>query len=173
MNLQELNALQDTEARAAFLRCCGSTRWAERLAARRTFANIAELVAAAADCWRTLDHDDWLEAFRAHPKIGDLQALRAKFAATAAWAEAEQAGVAGAAEAILQALAEGNRRYEERFGYIFIVFATGKSAAEMLALLTDRLPHEPADELRVAAAEEEKIMHLRLHKLCEVAEPRP
>jgi 2-oxo-4-hydroxy-4-carboxy-5-ureidoimidazoline decarboxylase len=161
-----INSWSEPEARAAFLRCCGATRWAARMAARRPFAGEAELFAAAGQVWRSLTRADWLEAFAAHPKIGDLEALRRKFAATASWSAGEQAGVAGASETTLQALAEGNRRYEARFGHIFIVCATGKTAAEMLALLDQRLGNEPEEELRIAAGEQEKITQLRLRKLC-------
>ncbi len=108
---------------------------------------------------------DWLEAFAAHPRIGDVDALRAKFAATAAWASGEQAGVAGASESTLRALAEGNRDYEAKFGHIFIVCATGKTADEMLGLLRERLANEPDAELAVAAAEQAKITAIRLRKL--------
>ena len=108
---------------------------------------------------------DWLEAFAAHPRIGDLDALRKKFASTANWCAGEQAGVAAADEAVLTALADGNRAYEARFGYIFIVCATGKSAAEMLAILTARLANDPEVELKVATAEQAKITRLRLEKL--------
>jgi 2-oxo-4-hydroxy-4-carboxy-5-ureidoimidazoline decarboxylase len=166
MDLQALNHLDEAEACGSLLRCCGAARWAEQMAARRPFADTSELRRAAEDVWRSLGREDWLEAFRAHPRIGDVEALRQKFAATAAWSAAEQAGVAGAAEATLQTLAEGNRRYEARFGYLFLVCATGKSAAEMLALLEQRLTHEPAQELRIAAAEQEKITLLRLQRLC-------
>jgi 2-oxo-4-hydroxy-4-carboxy-5-ureidoimidazoline decarboxylase len=164
-DLNALNALPPAEARAAFLRCCGSTRWAEAMTARRPFASAAGLYAAAEEAWAGLDRADWLEAFAAHPRIGDLAGLRKKFAATAEWCAGEQAGVAGAEEAVLRGLADGNRRYEERFGHLFIVCATGKSAAEILALLTARLDNDPGTELLVAAAEQVKITWLRLEKL--------
>ena len=110
---------------------------------------------------------DWLEAFAAHPRIGDLDALRAKFAATAAWAVRRAGGRRRRAdEATLRALADGNRDYEARFGYIFIVCATGKTAGEMLALLRERLGNDPEAELAVAAAEQAKITRIRLRKLC-------
>jgi 2-oxo-4-hydroxy-4-carboxy-5-ureidoimidazoline decarboxylase len=165
MNVAALNALPPADARAALLRCCGSRRWADALLARRPFASTADLLAAADEVWAGLDRADWLEAFAAHPRIGDLDGLRKKFAATADWSAGEQAGVAGAGEAVLRELAEGNRRYEERFGHIFIVCATGKTAAEMLRLLRERLPNAPAAELAVAAAEQAKITRLRLEKL--------
>jgi 2-oxo-4-hydroxy-4-carboxy-5-ureidoimidazoline decarboxylase len=135
------------------------------MAARRPFAGAAGLFAAAREVWQGLAREDWLEAFAAHPRIGDLEALRGKFAATAAWSAGEQAGVAGAAEATLRALAEANRAYEARFGHIFIVCASGKSAEEMLALLERRLNNSAEEELRTAAGEQEKITRLRLEKL--------
>ena len=165
MNIAAFNALCDADARAALLSCCGSRRWADAMLARRPFASMADLLAAADAVWAGLDRADWLEAFAAHPRIGDLGGLRKKFAATAHWSAGEQAGVAGAGEDVLRELAEGNRRYEERFGHIFIVCATGKTAAEMLRLLRARLPNEPAAELAVAAAEQAKITRLRLEKL--------
>jgi 2-oxo-4-hydroxy-4-carboxy-5-ureidoimidazoline decarboxylase len=165
VNLERLHLWSPREAREAFRRCCGATRWAQQMTARRPFKDEAELFAIAEQVWQGLDRNDWLEAFVAHPKIGDLSSLRAKFANTGAWAAGEQAGVAGASEAILQALAEGNAAYEAKFGYIFIVCATGKTAAEMLAVLRQRLPNDPERELRIAAAEQLKITRLRLEKL--------
>jgi len=165
MNLDELNPTPAEEAQVALLRCCGSRRWAERTLASRPFGSAAELFAAADDVWQNLDRDDWLEAFAAHPRIGDLDNLRKKFAATADWASHEQSGVAAASEETLRQLADGNRRYEERFGYIFIVLATGKSAAEMLDILNARLRNSPDQELAIAAAEQAKITRLRLEKL--------
>jgi OHCU decarboxylase len=161
-----LNALSEAEARAELLRCCGSKRWAERMATLRPFASEADLFAAADAVWQALDRADRLEAFTAHPRIGDLDALRAKFATTAAWAAGEQAGVAGARDDTLRRMAEGNRDYEARFGYIFIVCATGKTADEMLGLLLGRLGNDPETELAVAAREQAAITRLRLRKLC-------
>jgi 2-oxo-4-hydroxy-4-carboxy-5-ureidoimidazoline decarboxylase len=165
VNVDLINSLSETEARAAFLRCCGARRWAEQMATRRPFVNEAELLAAAERVWQALTPEDWLEAFAAHPRIGDLEALRSKFSQTAAWAPGEQAGVAGASEATLSALAEANRQHEAKFGYFFIVCASGKTAAEMLALFEQRLNNGPEEELRIAAGEQEKITHLRLQKL--------
>jgi OHCU decarboxylase len=164
--LDRLNTLGEAEARAALFRCCGSARWVERMLAYRPFRSETELYARAAVAGRGLDRADWLEAFVAHPRIGDLGALRAKFASTAAWAAGEQAAVADAAEATLQGLATGNRDYEARFGYLFIVCATGKSADQMLMLLRERLANDPDTELSVASAEQSKITRIRLEKLC-------
>jgi 2-oxo-4-hydroxy-4-carboxy-5-ureidoimidazoline decarboxylase len=165
MNLDIINAAPEADARAALLRCCGSRRWADAMLARRPFASPVDLLAAADECFAALGRDDWLEAFAAHPRIGDLDGLRQKFAATADWSAKEQAGVAGAAEQVLRDLAAGNQEYEDRFGHIFIVCATGKTAAEMLALLRERLPNPPDAELHIAAAEQAKITRLRLEKL--------
>ncbi len=165
MTIEALDALSRDEARAALERCCGASRWVEAVNAARPFGNAAALFAASDRAFSELERGDWLEAFAHHPKIGDVSALRAKFAATAAWAGAEQAGAAAAGEETLRALAEGNRAYEERFGYIFIVCATGKSAGEMLALLRARIGNDPDAELAIAAAEQRKITRLRIEKL--------
>lgn len=165
MTLEDFNALPDAASREALARCCGSRRWVEQVAGRRPFGSFDDVLAAADEAFSTLEPGDWLEAFSHHPKIGDLESLRAKFASTAGWATGEQAGVSMARETTLAALAEANRAYEEKFGYIFIVYATGKSADEMLALLEERLPHDPEEELPAAATEQMKITHLRLHKL--------
>lgn len=163
--LQRLNELGPEEARAELLRCCGSSRWAAAMTARRPFASSAALLQAADAVWQGLDDDAWREAFAHHPKIGDREALRSRFATTADWAADEQSGAGAGAEDVLEALALGNADYERRFGYIFIVCATGKAAPEMLALLEARLPNLPADEIRIAAGEQAQITRLRLQKL--------
>jgi len=163
--MTDLNSLTPTEARAMLLRCCGSTRWADAMTARRPFATADDLFAASDEIERGLTRADWLEAFAAHPRIGDVETLRKKFATTAAWCEGEQAGVSAATGDVLNKLAAGNKEYEARFGYIFIVCATGKNANEMLALLESRLPNDADDELRIAAGEQAKITRLRLEKL--------
>jgi 2-oxo-4-hydroxy-4-carboxy-5-ureidoimidazoline decarboxylase len=161
-----LNALAQPEAAAALRRCCGSERWVAALLALRPYASTEVLHAAAERAWQNLSEPDYLEAFSHHPQIGeDLAALRQRFAATHTLAAGEQAGVHGADEATLLALRAGNRAYRERFGFIFIVCATGRSALEMLDLLRQRIPNDPATELRVAAAEQAKITRLRLDKL--------
>jgi 2-oxo-4-hydroxy-4-carboxy-5-ureidoimidazoline decarboxylase len=164
-NIGHLNALPPGEAHAAFLRCCGSTRWAGAMTARRPYVSAEDLFDTSARIESTLSMADWLEAFTAHPRIGGKETLRKKFASTAEWCEGEQAGVSGADEDVLNKLAAGNAAYEERFGYIFIVCATGKTAGEMLAILEARLPNDPETELRIAAAEQAKITRLRLEKV--------
>lgn len=165
MTLDELNNLTGVEAVRALQTCCGATRWAEGMAAKRPFASKAEVFAQADTIWAAMGRDDILQAFRHHPKIGDIESLRKKFASTAAWASGEQAGVSSADEATIQGLAKGNADYEARYGFIFIVCATGKSAAEMLAILRSRLANTPEDELRIAAGEQQKITRIRLEKL--------
>ena len=165
MNVHELNALPPGSARATLLRCCGSRSLGGRHDRAPPFVSVDKVYHIADDIWASLDRADWLEAFAAHPRIGDLGSLRRKFASTAEWASGEQAGVAGAGDDIIMSLAEGNRDYEAKFGYIFIVCATGKTAAEMLALLRSRLGNDPVEELRIAAAEQAKITRLRLEKL--------
>jgi 2-oxo-4-hydroxy-4-carboxy-5-ureidoimidazoline decarboxylase len=135
------------------------------MAACRPFGCEQDLFNAAERIWHGLDRDDWLQAFAAHPKIGDQKAVRLKFANTGDWSAAEQAGMAGAADAVLLALEQANRAYEAKFGHIFIVCATGKTAREMLALLQQRLKNDPEKELLIAAAEQAKITRLRLQKL--------
>lgn len=160
--LRELNEAPADTARAILSRACGSSRWVDRMMARRPFANDAKLLFAARNEWFGLTEVDWLEAFSHHPRIGDRAALEARFPKTHDLSAKEQAGVGTAHEDVLTALAEGNNAYFDRFGFIFIVCATGKSAEEMLALLRERLPHDRATELRIAAEEQAKITALRL-----------
>lgn len=161
-----LNAASEAEAREALTRCCGSTRWVARMLAERPYASLRELLSLADRIWDDLDSDDHLEAFAHHPQIGvNLEELARKFGDTASWASQEQAGAALADAATLTALRDDNLAYAAHFGFIFIVCATGKSAAELLALLRARLPNDRETELRVAAAEQAKITKLRLEKL--------
>lgn len=132
---------------------------------RRPFKDAGHLFALAEETWNSLGSQDWKEAFSHHPKIGDVHALREKFASTAAWASGEQSGVKSASDETLRRLAEGNAEYERKFGYIFIVCATGKSAEEMLEMLESRLTHPAERELNIATAEQAKITRIRLEKL--------
>ena len=157
MRLDQLNALDAESAEHELLRCCGSARWAREMIASRPFGSVGAMTRSADAIWSSLDRADWLEAFAAHPKIGDRTA--------SAWAAAEQSGSRGASGDVRDRLAAGNRDYEARFGYIFIVCATGKSADEMLSLLEARLANDPDTELTIAADEQRKITNLRLAKL--------
>jgi 2-oxo-4-hydroxy-4-carboxy-5-ureidoimidazoline decarboxylase len=153
-----LNALSPEDARAALTRCCGSARWVTAMLARRPFASTAALHADAEAAWAALGRADFLEAFEHHPRIGAR-------AAGDAWARDEQARVRDADDKTQGALLDANERYLTRFGYIFIVCATGKSAPEMLGLLEARLGNDPARELAIAAGEQARITRLRLEKL--------
>ena len=159
---RELNEAPADEARAILLRACGSTRWVDRMMARRPFANSAKLLFAARNEWFGLTEVDWLEAFSHHPRIGDRSSLEARFPQTHDLSAKEQSGIGIAGADVLAALAQANNDYFDRFGFIFIVCATGRSAQEMLALLVSRLLNDRATELRVAAEEQAKITALRL-----------
>jgi 2-oxo-4-hydroxy-4-carboxy-5-ureidoimidazoline decarboxylase len=165
VNLEQLNQSSSELLQPELLRCCGSARWVEMLIASRPYASEAELYSASDRIWQSLKAEDWLEAFRHHPKIGDLESLKTKFASTSDWASGEQGGVALASERVIEELAAGNTIYEEKFGYIFIVCATGKTAGEMLALLQERLHNSPDVEIVRAMEEQNKITRLRLEKL--------
>jgi 2-oxo-4-hydroxy-4-carboxy-5-ureidoimidazoline decarboxylase len=150
-----LNGLPRADAAAALQRCCGAKRWVQQMNALRLF-DAAERV------WRELSVEDHLEAFAHHPRIGVSPGeLERRFGATA-FSGKEQAGVAAATEEVLEALRAGNVAYEQRFGFVFLVCATGKSASEMLALLNERLSHDRITELQIAAGEHAKITRLRL-----------
>ena len=154
---RRLDLASRDEARTLLAGCCGSTRWLDAMLARRPFGSMTALVESAATIWRGLSESDWLEAFSHHPKIGDRRASGV--------ASREQSGVASASEDIVRQLADANREYEARFGYIFIICATGKSAISMLAALRDRLGNDAATEIRIAAEEQLKITQLRLGNL--------
>src|SRR5688572_7404354 len=163
--LKTLNSLEPAEAQAELLKCCGSERWARAMTEARPFGDVESLLETADRVWRGLAREDWLEAFRSHPKIGERKAARETGEEARRWAEDEQKGTREAARDVLAELAGANREYEQRFGHIFIVCATGKSAGEMLALLRERLGNRPETELHVAAEEQRRITRLRLEKL--------
>ncbi|PJJ54882.1 2-oxo-4-hydroxy-4-carboxy-5-ureidoimidazoline decarboxylase [Hymenobacter chitinivorans] len=165
MTLSELNSLPAPTRAEALAKCCGATAWVAQLNAAFPVADAAALFAQAHDIWYRLSEADWREAFTHHPKIGDVNSLKEKFASTSQWAEGEQGAVKQASQDTLEALAAGNETYERKFGYIFIVCATGKSADEMLALLQARLPNPPEAEIHIAMAEQDKITRIRLEKL--------
>lgn len=164
ISLAEFNQLSNELAAEALLFCCGSSSWVREMALRRPFKSLVELKRHSSQVWNALSERDWKEAFSHHPKIGDLKSLKEKFAGTKAWAEEEQKGSQNAPEEVLKTLARRNETYENRFGFIFIVCATGKSAAEMLENLERRLKNTPQAELKVAALEQDKITQIRLEK---------
>lgn len=164
--VEHLNGLSNAEAIAELEKCCGSRWWCEQVAEGLPYCYGAEhFVGTVNDVFDRMPTEAWLEAFAAHPRIGDLDSLRMKFAGNREWSGGEQSGVSVATDEVLQALARGNDDYFERFGYLFIVCATGKSADEMLALLQARLDNDANSELATAAGEQRKITHLRLEKL--------
>jgi 2-oxo-4-hydroxy-4-carboxy-5-ureidoimidazoline decarboxylase len=155
-----VNALAPDEAREALARCCGSARWVAGMLVRRPFPSTEALHIAADEVWQALGRADFLEAFAAHPKIGEKKA-----GPTSAWSAEEQGGVASSGAGVAGTLVALNAAYVTRFGYIFIICATGKTAGEILVAGQSRLANDPETELAVAAAEQARITHLRLEKL--------
>jgi OHCU decarboxylase len=163
LSLDDLNALPETEASARLRECCGSSRWVKRMMTARPFANAEALFKAADRAWEGTRPGDWREAFAAHPRIGER--------ATSAWSAKEQ-HEAGRSDARVRArIAELNREYEERFGHIYIVCATGRTGVEILDDLLARMGNDAEHELRVAAREQHRITRLRLGKLIGVEAP--
>jgi 2-oxo-4-hydroxy-4-carboxy-5-ureidoimidazoline decarboxylase len=167
MTFHELNTLPVQQLRDELLKCCGSQAWVNKMLPFFPAEDLVELLEDAEEQWFKCSEEDWKEGFAHHPKIGDRESLEKKFASTAQWASGEQSGVNTASPQTIEALAKGNNEYEKKFGYIFIVCATGKSAEEILGLLTARLSNDPAEELEIAADEQNKITKLRLEKLLE------
>lgn len=165
MTLVDFNAADAEAASLALARCCSCRRWVEMLVQGRPYADERALRTAADRTWATLDENDYLEAFAGHPKIGDVDSLREKYADTRALAENEQAGVVGADEEILRELALCNADYIARFGFIFIVCASGKSVDEMLTLLKSRLTNSRSEEIAIAAQEQRRILQIRIGQL--------
>ena len=156
--LERLDAMSDGEAATALRAVCGSRGWVDRMVALRPFEDTATLVREGERVWWSLEEADWLEAFAAHPRIGERKT-------GARWSADEQSGVGAADAAVLEELDAKNRAYQEKHGLIFIVCATGKSAREMLEALSARLTTTRAEEIRTAAEEQAQIVELRLRKL--------
>jgi OHCU decarboxylase len=163
-NLAAWNAADATEARNAMLACCGAKRWADAMAALRPIENVAALSEAADRVWSTMHEADWLEAFACHPRIGERKEAAHTGTKSTAWSRAEQSQTNSASENVLAEIAAGNQEYEDRFGFTYIVCATGKSAEEMLAILKRRLGSTREAELREAAEQQRQIMQIRLGK---------
>jgi OHCU decarboxylase len=157
--LASFNRLSRGEAERRLLACCGSRAWAAAVAAGRTYASVAAVMQAADSVWAQLSPSDWLEAFTAHPRIGE------RGGRSPASSNREQKGVMSAKEETLVVLAEGNRLYEKRFGHVFLISAAGRSAGDVLAALRQRIENDPATELNVAAEEQSKITRLRLKSM--------
>ena len=161
----DLNFRGEADARDALTRCCGASRWVEAMLEARPFAGDEALFETAERLWWSLEPEDWREAFAHHPRIGERRLEQARFAKTASWSKGEQAGTAKAPQEVLDALHRGNIAYEERFGHVFLICATGLGAEEMLASLESRLDNDSEAEVRIAAGEQAKITRLRLRKL--------
>ena len=165
MTLHELNILPKNLLKQELIKCCGSNTWVEKMLPFFPADDMAELLYDAEEQWYECNEADWLESFTHHPKIGDMDSLKKKFATTAGWASGEQGVVSEASQQTLEALAKGNADYEKKFGFIFIVCATGRSANEMLTLLNERMPNDKEHEIVIAMEEQNKITQLRLQKL--------
>lgn len=162
MDLDRLNRA-DRQAAARELRaCCASDAWVESMVGRRPFRDTDHLLTAASDAWWVLGEEDWLQAFAAHPRIGERPVGDDRHAA---WSRREQAGMEAADHATVTALSEANQEYERRFGFGFLVCAAGLEAADLLATLRSRLDRDPDEEFLTAAGEQEKITALRLRRL--------
>jgi len=162
-NLAEWNNADEAAAMDVMIACCGARRWAAAMVALRPVTGIMELSQAADRVWGTMKEADWIEAFACHPRIGERKATHAS-PQSGAWSRQEQAAVANAEERVMTELAEGNAAYDERFGFTYIVCATGKSAPEMLAILRRRLGNYRSAELREAAEQQRQIIQIRLGK---------
>ena len=165
LSLHFINDANTEEAQLLFLQCCTSRRWIEKMVKSRPYATVADVLRQGDVHWQGLGEEDYLEAFEGHPKIGDVNSLKKKYANTKKLAAGEQSGVNTASDAVIDTLAEGNRQYQEKFGFIFIVCATGKSAQEMSDLLQARLHNKRHSELGIAAKEQRKIFQIRLNQL--------
>jgi 2-oxo-4-hydroxy-4-carboxy-5-ureidoimidazoline decarboxylase len=152
------NEADESTAMDAMLACCAAHRWAEAMVALRPYSNVESLSLTADEVWSTMEEPDWMEAFAAHPRIGEQKAD------ASAWSQQEQSSTANADQQVLADLANGNAQYEQRFGFTYIVCATGKSAEEMVAILRRRLTNDREAELREAAEQQRQIMQIRLGK---------
>ena len=170
MTIAEFDHLREETKKTLLLQCCGSSAWVDKMLTVFPVEDLVELLKAAEEKWDECNAEDWREAFNHHPKIGDINSLKEKFANTAQWASAEQSGVNDAAENVIQELAKANEAYEKKFGNIFIVCATGKSAEQMLGILKERLNNCKEEEIKIAAAEQLNITKLRLEKLFAISE---
>lgn len=163
--LERINHASDAEAESMFRDCCGSIEWARRMTAARPFISEDELIGTAAAIWNDLETADWLEAFSAHPQIGETKAATVQQVRSAEWSKGEQAGMRSADERLREELAKANRDYFDKFGFIFIVCASGKNAQEMLDLCRGRSGNDREIEIANAAAEQQNITEIRLRKL--------
>ena len=165
MTLTELNKADSESAGLFFRQCCSSSMWADQMVSGRPYRDRSHLRDYADYCWGLLSESDYLEAFEGHPKIGDIESLKKKFKGSQDIARNEQSSVAEANIETLERLSIGNAEYEKKFGFIFIVFASGKSAEEMLNILEGRIENSRSEEVATAAEEQRLIFQLRLRNL--------
>jgi 2-oxo-4-hydroxy-4-carboxy-5-ureidoimidazoline decarboxylase len=164
-DIHQFNQLDDTAATNLILQCCSSTNWAARMIESRPYSTVEQLISTANSHWQVMEQADFLEAFQGHPKIGDPDSLRKKYASTHSMAKGEQSGVPGASDRVIDSLAQNNRDYEDKFGFIFIVCASGKSAEQMLDLIQARIGNNRVEEITNGAVEQRKITEIRIRKL--------
>jgi len=169
ISVEELNAMSADRAAELLRACCGSSQWVAAIVNRRPFFSRDAVLRAADDEWNALDERDWLEAFSHHPKIGEATAAAGGSATARTWSASEQSAVASASDETRIGLARLNHEYEARFGFIYIVCATGRSAGELLEFARKRMQNDRDTELRVAAEEQRRITRLRLEKLLDPA----
>ena len=167
LTIAEFDALRDAEAAFKLAACCGASRWVAEMLKRRPFGTRAALIAASDDVAVLLNDSDWLEAFAYHPRIGQRRSNAAVSTTAESWSTGEQSAVSNASSEIRAAIKDGNDEYEQKFGFIFIISAAGRSAEQILAALRQRMSNAPNEEIRVAAREQQLITRLRLEKLVE------
>ncbi|MCB0726692.1 MAG: 2-oxo-4-hydroxy-4-carboxy-5-ureidoimidazoline decarboxylase [Ignavibacteriae bacterium] len=164
MTIDELNNSDRFEVLNFFLQCCGCTKWIELMASSRPFLDKQDILEKSEMYWNSIEYFHRMEAFLHHPKIGDIKSLKKKYSGSKLLSESEQSGVNSASEETLRLLSDLNTEYEKKFGFIFIVCATGKSAEEMIFLLLDRIGNSYEKEIEIAMSEQNKITKLRLEK---------
>ncbi len=165
MTIAEFDHLPEEKKKELLTQCCGSSAWVDKMLTMFPVEDLVELLEAAEEKWNECSEKEQMIAFKHHPKIGDINSLKEKFADTAGWTEVEQSGVIGSNEKTLHQLAKANEEYENKFGFIFIVCATGRSVEEMLTDLHSRTNNSKEEEIKIASAEQLKITKLRLEKL--------
>lgn len=165
VSLEELNALPAKDAAELLHSCCGAAAWVSAMVARRPYKSEQELLDAADNAWKSATRNDWREAFEHHPRIGENQSTVQQAARARDWALIEQSRARLASSSVHDQMSLVNRAYEKKFGYIYVVFATGKTARELLDMARQRLKNDPETEIRVAGEEQRKITQLRLKKL--------
>ena len=165
MTISEINSLSKEALTKLFTQCCATHNWVNKMVAGAPYQNADDVKNRAVSYWQQMGEDDWMEAFLAHPMIGDVKSLREKYADTLLLASNEQISTREAADHVLKQLASYNQKYLQKFGFIFIVFASNKTAEQMLDLLLKRIHNSRDVELKNAADEQLKITLLRIEKL--------